>query len=311
MIVWKAYRLIFKAKSPIHIGSRKLGYIQKTRYYITGRNMWGAITSTLTRELFSETKEGANPKNYEDIGNIMRKDIVPGYFYPTIDIAKPLFPKIEADEINYGEFSEQEFERHFIHSYGQTGIESANLSAEENSLHETEYISPDVKIDAQSKTTPVYFVGLLFIKEKTTYNGKSIGWDKGDIKLSECIKPLFVGGERKYGFGWLELDIEKSGFVEDYFGYTFELNKETPIINVKQKKPGLAHIEIDQNSDINQFVGQIEPLVGREFGIGVGKNGHGQNIVYSGVYLIPGTIGDKEQKYTVEPMGIWKLVQRD
>ncbi|NJK52088.1 MAG: hypothetical protein HC936_03380, partial [Leptolyngbyaceae cyanobacterium SU_3_3] len=50
---WRAYRVVFKLKSPMHIGCGKMGNVQRTRPYVTGRVFWGALTMRLTRDATS------------------------------------------------------------------------------------------------------------------------------------------------------------------------------------------------------------------------------------------------------------------
>ena len=49
-MTWTAYRVVFKLRSPMHIGCGKVGNVQRTRPYVIGRNFWGALTMRLTRD---------------------------------------------------------------------------------------------------------------------------------------------------------------------------------------------------------------------------------------------------------------------
>ena len=115
---WKAYRLVYQAKSPIHIGWHILGYIKLTRYYITGRNMWGAITANLTKTVGSL---GIN--DYKRFGGLLKKEILISYFYPALEYNNnhhPMMPKYTEAGLRYGDFSgdfsfsKEDFERLFI-----------------------------------------------------------------------------------------------------------------------------------------------------------------------------------------------------
>jgi hypothetical protein len=187
----KAYRLVYQAKSPIHIGWHTLGYIKLTRYYITGKNMWGAMTANLTR---ANGVPGIS--DYEKFGKLLKDNILLSYFYPALDLALPLIPEYTNEGLKYGNCRASEFERLFIQSYGQTAVLPESNTAEDETLHESEYISPVVGNDQ----IPVYFVGYIFIHEGASYNGKLIKWEEIKSALSE----LFIGGDRKYGWGKLE-----------------------------------------------------------------------------------------------------------
>jgi hypothetical protein len=47
---WIGYRVVFRLRSPLHIGWRKAGNVQVTRPYLTGRSFWGALTERLVRD---------------------------------------------------------------------------------------------------------------------------------------------------------------------------------------------------------------------------------------------------------------------
>ena len=91
---WQPYRLVYQAKSPIHIGYRTLGFIQRTRYYIPGRALWGAITANLTRAYGSY-------EQYGPVGEDVKSSILFSYFYPAPEPDKPLLPCFTADGLMF------------------------------------------------------------------------------------------------------------------------------------------------------------------------------------------------------------------
>jgi hypothetical protein len=50
-MAWQVYRLIFRLDTPLHVGQRGWGMIQRTRPYLMGKNLWAATTARLTRVL--------------------------------------------------------------------------------------------------------------------------------------------------------------------------------------------------------------------------------------------------------------------
>lgn len=48
--MWQWYQLILRLLTPTHISWNKIGNVQRTRPYITGRALWGALTARLTRD---------------------------------------------------------------------------------------------------------------------------------------------------------------------------------------------------------------------------------------------------------------------
>jgi hypothetical protein len=269
-MAWKAYKLSYRALSPVHIGWHTLGYIKLTRHYITGKAMWGAMTANLTRALGSTGTSG-----YEKFGKLLKENIMVSYFYPAIDHEKPLLPKFTSGGLNYGDHTSGQFERLFIKSYGQTAVLPDTNTAEDETLHESEFISPVVYEDEKQKA--VYFVGYIFISDKAGYN-----W--GQIK--GAVSEIFVGGDRKYGWGRLLLDDEKTREVKDsmVFGNTLVSDDKGLKIEIEKENSIPAHLGV--NNELN-LKGYIEPLVGMDF---ENNKGFGQNVSKAEICWVPGSI---------------------
>ncbi|MFH1859683.1 MAG: hypothetical protein ABH870_01520 [bacterium] len=275
---WKVHKLVYQAKSPIHIGCHKLGFIQRTRYYITGKAMWGAMTANITRAFH----ESATAKDYENVGKKLKGDIIPSYFYPATDKENPLIPKFTSEGLKYGHYLAEDFEQLFISSFGQTAIEPANLTAEDETLHETEYIAPVIEEGGEQK--PVYFVGYVFMQTPTVDLNGAREWEK----IKEAIKEIFVGGERRYGFGGLILDSSHS--VDKFFEY--EVDTTSGSFKIPKDNPIPGHLSVEQNVSLK---GDIEPLVGREWGVKDGKVGFGQKISGVEICWVPGSVLIKKE----------------
>jgi hypothetical protein len=320
---FQAFKLIYQAKNPINIGYHKLGFIQRTRYYITGRNMWGTITSNLARCLkydamkaLPETDETPLERHYKNIGtNLVNKDIYVSYFYPSIvgeESLILLMPKFTNEGIIYGKYSIGEFERLFIRSFGETAIEPACNTAEEGSLHETEYIAPVIEEDNQQKQ--VYFVGYIFVKEGLKHEDQTIGFNEGIIKIKDVVREILVGGERKYGFGRLVLDDDKTKKINDKDSFMFDvgtrliLNDTEVRVEIEKDCPIPAHLDIETKV---QMKGDIEPLVGREWGEVTGSDGKiivgaGQKITDARICWVPGSIMEETRILEIGPYGIFE-----
>ena len=74
---WRCYDLLYEAKAPIHIGFRKLGIVSRTRYYILGKNLWGALTARLARKIM----KNYDPGIYEKVGKFVKKNVIFTHFY--------------------------------------------------------------------------------------------------------------------------------------------------------------------------------------------------------------------------------------
>ncbi len=315
---WKAYELVYRAMSPVHIGWHTLGYIKLTRHYIPGKTMWGAFTANLSRS----GKKSFDLKDYKDFGNLLKKDILVSYFYPAIDDGDGLhailpwytdeglkYGKGSNEEINW-KYSKEHFERLFISSFGQTAILPESNTAEDKSLHESEFIMSVIEKNGKSKA--VYFIGYLFIKDGACVGSKNqgVGWEGKDINLKDPLSEIFIGGDRKYGWGRLSLDSKKTKTdVNIIFDIPLIPDKDRPELKIPSGRPIPAHLPIDQDIEIK---GDIEPLVGRDWGEVENKEkgkiiGFGQEIKTSGVCWMPGSILSEEKTFHVCAYGILEL----
>jgi hypothetical protein len=303
---WTAYRLVYQAKSPIHIGWHTLGYIKLTRYYITGKSMWGAMTANLVRACYGY-------EDYDYVGNLLCSGILISYFYPALDPDFPLLPRYTEKGLKYGGCTESEFEGLFIKSYGQTAVLPESNTAEDESLHESEFIAPVIEDEYTKEQMPVYFVGYVFIGDSLKKkDDETLTWNGKDIKLREIVSEIFVGGDRKYGWGRMVLNEEnsKNTAVTHLFDNELILDKAELKVKILSGKPIPAHLSI--NSDI-RLKGDIEPLVGREWGEVIDREGNkkigsGQRISDAAICWMPGSILEKPKGITlpIGPYGILK-----
>lgn len=298
-MTWTALKLTYRAKSPVHIGWHTLGYIQRTRYYISGRAMWGAFTANMTRTL-----EGIDPvkpveDHYKKVGKIFEEDVIASYFYPKIKNTV-LSPNFSNSGLMFGKISAYEFERRFISSIGQTAVLPETNSAEDGSLHESEFIAHMLEAEDEGASIPVFFEGYLFVNQ-SSIKAKEIP--------SLVFSEIFVGGDRKYGWGRLVLTSSKPRSEYDtFFGHELNLQGDHPTVTIKKDQSIPAHLPISENLPLK---GDIEPLVGREWGEitdteGNKKNGAGQKISSAVMCWVPGSILCEEKTFNVCKYGILK-----
>ncbi|MCX7597189.1 MAG: hypothetical protein N2235_26265, partial [Fischerella sp.] len=149
-MTWTPYRIVFKLKSPMHIGCGKVGNVQRTRPYVTGRVFWGALTMRLTRE---HHQPATDSRLYQAIGEQVHQQLAYTYFYPAT--------KANGDyKIHLPWENEHLFRRQFLSSYASTALNYPQQSADEGLLHEVEFISPRT-LDSGEQ---VYLVGYVFAK---------------------------------------------------------------------------------------------------------------------------------------------------
>ena len=116
---------------------------------------------------------------------------------------------------------QRHFEALFIGSSMQTAIVPDSNTAEENTLHESEFIAPVVKT-ANGGQAPVYFVGYVFIRDgafaETRDGKKVVTWEGAEINLADAMTEISVGGDRKYGWGRLALDRAGTCHTDKFSG---------------------------------------------------------------------------------------------
>lgn len=310
---WKCYELNYKAKSAVHIGyGSQLGIVSRTRYYLPGKTMWGAVTAVLSRRIMERYDSGI----YNKIGEFVKNHLIFSYFYP-VKGTDMLYPHYTEEGLGFGskgdkEFvmSKEEFEKELISSYVSTALDKTSRTAEEGSLHEFELISP------------VEFVGYLFTNLEKNHGNTSYGIPifvregeeakieveiKGEkVEIFEAIKELQVGGERSYGFGKLELkDTEIKQRERVFKRYEVVLDAERPRITAEI---ALAHVMIKDDKGeyldtLANIHGDIEPLVWREWS----ERGTGQKPQFGGIALVPGSRFDLNAM-EIGPYGILKPV---
>lgn len=280
-MTWTAYRLVFKLKSPMHIGCGKVGNIQRTRPYVTGRAFWGALTMRLTRD--GTDGSATDSKQYECYGKKVHEQLAYTYFYPAIKLNKDYL-------IEWFWKNESQFRRRFLSSYASTALVYPQQAADEGLLHEVEFISPRTL----DKGEQVYLVGYVFEKEDCTLNWR------------DACKRLQMGGERGYGWGMVDLKLDEPVKSQDLFygQAVFNGDGDKPIIQAERL---LAHTSATGLT----ATGEIEPLVGREWrSHNQDKEGNlinhyaGQCVAFSDVCWVPGSTVE-QSNFTIKKLGIW------
>lgn len=262
---WKIYELLYKIESPLHIGFHKLGYVNRTRYYVPGRVMWGAITAA-----FAQTKD----KQYEFWGEFFKQKCILSYFY-LYKAGQMFLPHFTPKGIMMGEKSIEQFEKEFIFSFAKTAVEAETGTAEDTSLHEVEFINP---------SPDLFLIGYLFLLKN---NLKQINFER----LKPTLNQLNIGGERRYGFGKITLAQEKAIKSENekmtLFGInvSIEENNQSLFFKFSENTLLFSHLEAD-GTDALKIKGDIEPLVGREWI----EKGPGQKITEVKIGWVPGSI---------------------
>ncbi len=293
--MWNQNKVVFKLKSPLHIGYTpfKSSVVSPTRYYILGRNFWGAITKQITESFFRSFES----EDYIDVGHDIRNNFIFSYFY-LYDGDTVYYPKYEEKELKYGDMYVSNFESRFIDSRISTAIDNSG-TAKDESLHEIEYINNKFK-DKNGNVNDVKIAGYIWIKENATIKDKDnnkkleIKKEKDGIYINNfnIIKELILGGESKYGFGHVEF-------------YSFDDRVNLPInietensnelsVRIQKNEAILSHLEYSKEIP---FKGDIELLSGRAYYDIQKESDHktkdnkpGSSFLETKYYFSPGTV---------------------
>lgn len=319
---YTCFELRFKARSPVFIGSRKIGFIQQTRRYIPGKTMWGAITASITRKMIDKGIK-YSPKVYEDIGKYIEDSVKYTYFFPEVvdkengSIAATFNPNFTPEGLKYGQYSERKFESDFINSFVSTATVGSRNSAMDESLHETEYVLN--KVNYEGGVKQVYWKGYLFVKGESPgkcsvknseeFEEIELGYENTSIKLFEALNEIHVGGDLRYGFGTLELRKTEVKKIEHapVFDWFLESAEDRLIFNKDNGNKGVpifGHLLLDSDKSI-KYRGELEPLVGRMYDL---KKGFGRYLSSNGVAFVPGTcFEEKINKIELGSFGLLKF----
>lgn len=241
------HMLCFEQKSPIHIGKKNYGVLAETRLFIPGWTMWGALVNCYGK------MKGGRDETYEE-GKELFETITcfyPAQLKPEGDISV-MFPQFRDGKSYINEtMPECEFRMEFTDTYISTAINAHNLSAKDQSLHETEVILPMAK----GSRKRLYWVGVLGVKKEVSEFYKDFINQLGDV---------FVGGDIGYGFGHLKYNNCNSKHITD----EVELHEWGVSTNSEiqpNKFPIRNYIKYDNNRKYNVKKGKLEFVVHYDF----------------------------------------------
>lgn len=291
--MWVKYETIFKVLTPVHVGYHKLGIIDRTRYYVPGKNFWGGLTAKITPYLGFD---------YERVGAFLKENIVFCYHYVYCN-GRLYKPEFRDDGVYYYEnIRRYQFEKRFIGSLSHTAIKGETFTAQEESLHEVEFILDRDKKEKQQ----VYLKGYFFVRDGAGKNQDlQLTAGEQDIKINDYSLKNFltneglqVGGELRYGFGQLRLEnMEKK---ESSTGQS-----KFPTIEFNNNSFLPSHLLVNKNNI--QIKGDVEAVYGREWD---SNEGAGNNKSFNGFLAwVPGSRLQQPLTVILEPsnFGVFSL----
>lgn len=283
---WRAYQVIFRVRSPVHIGWVKIGNLQRTRPYVTGRVLWGALTMRLRRDEANGTPTANDFAQYQAMGEKVKRRLNFTYFYPALK-------ESDSYRIAWPWDNPALFRSRFLSSYTSTPLNYPAQSAAEGMLHEAEFISSNCLDTGE----PVYLQGIIFERE-----GCPPDWS---ATWQAALHRLQLGGERGYGWGRIErIEINELADGQLLFGdqAACVLSGDQVGIQLKNKQRLLAHAA----AGAFHAEGEVEPLVGREWRPSqVRRNQIGQHVEFSGICFMPGSVALQECLVKIGDFGIW------
>jgi len=292
--MWKRFDVVFALNSPLHIGYlpfTKGLVISPTRYYVLGRNFWGAVTKRLTESLYNDPT-----KEYKKIGKQIKENFRFSYFY--LYDGKTIFtPEYNEKGLIFGDkkqIDKFQFERIFIGSRVLTAINSDFGTAKDESLHEIEFIKHKFS-DKKGEIKNTKIIGCIWVKEGSTLDNHKIQIENNGILVNDLnlIEELTLGGEQGYGFGLVKLE---SIINEKLFTIKDNPNEKEINIIIEEDKPILSHLKYDRNIP---FKGDLELLTGRGY-FDIEKDNLKKEVKYKvdagkvlsniDYYLVPGSL---------------------
>jgi len=217
-----------------------------------------------------------------------------------------LKPCFTPNGLKYGDLSLEEFERRFITSIASTAIEVRTMGAEKGTLHEIEIISNR----DMSTREPVYLCGYVFVKEESQkgFNIK-LEMDKQDIKdikmndksIIDVLKQgIQVGGERKYGYGLVELV-----YTEKEDDSKFSTEGDSIFVELEKKSFIEAHLKTDRDLLLR---GELEAISAKEWG---DKGAGRRQSVNAFIAWAPGSLCEDKIRAKIGPFGVWECFKEN
>ncbi len=285
--MWVRFPVCLELLSLLHIGflPNSAGTVlAPTRLYVPGKNLWAAITASLTERMFDSPR----PQDFALVGGALRDCAAFSYFYLS-DGERIYTPSYDTGELKWGDLQHSDFRAMFLDSRMSTQIAESG-AAEDGSLHEIEFIRHRIGSPLTGARSPL-LCGVTWILQGSSIAGMPLELDQalptllcGKSTLS-LMAELILGGERNYGFGRV-----RSIAVSEPLAKQLEmLSPVEPATRFVLNGPLLAHSRYVTDF---LFKGDVEILVGREYRQTSGKSyeSPGADVSTAGHFFAPGTV---------------------
>jgi len=300
-MTWEVWQWTFELESAAHVGFHKVMHLYRTRPYVPGRNLWAALVARVTQL--------TGTRDYARIGDQIHQSMRFRYLY-VCEGDRILVPCLCTDGWNYGNIPRWVFERRYVNAITSTAIDASSLTAEDESLHQLEVLSPWWEESGQQKKTMV--TGIFWVRaEGEAGSGGGVIIDDqrlwivvGSSKwpLDEVANGLQVGGERRYGLGKLRLKgtiVKLPEGLGPFEGRAKNEEGNVPQVEMEAGNFIWAHAEAAGSN----CEGDIEAVVGRDWDA---DKGAGRRLRPGALYWLPGSVLKGPATFDVDPMGFWK-----
>lgn len=268
--MWTCYQLRYRALSDVSVGFHKLGFVQRTRYFIPPVNFWAAATALAA----GRGAAGAAKPDYAGWGGKIAGALRFSCFFVEDGNGSALYPWSDAAE----------FERRCVGSRGRATIEAASATALPGGLFDLEYLSAK-----QPGGAATHFIGYVWAAESFPAH-----------QLKRFLDRLGIGGERRYGLGQLQLECMRE--ADGVFDLATDVSGAAPTVTVPAGKAIPAHVDAASCPDDVTVRGELEALTGRDHS----DNGPGRQVRTPKLCWAPGAHCDVEATLEVGNVsGIW------
>lgn len=293
-MTWELHRWVWILQSPLSVGMMPSGSLNRCRLYILSRTLWGAFTAEIAR------RSNCNFPDYKRVGNEVSENIRFTFLFPAKKLGQnwkawlPCYLDNEGLCWQLEDYNtdlkictpDRVFRSMLLYTRPGTAIDPDSDSAEESSLHETEYVqmywrSNDEK--DKNEHCQVGMIGYVFVRSGSKYADS----------IRE-IDSLFIGGDTRYGYGSLvRLEFSEESKV---FGNNIDLSKENPVI--------ISSIVLGQTATTKSMKGDLEAFAGWD------NTSHYGLQNFARIFWMPGSsiVSDKgnQNRWIIEPGGFWK-----
>lgn len=196
---WTLHRWIWQLDAPLYVGAPPAGSLNRARFYVPARALWGAVAAELARR---ENTTSAAP-SYEAVGAEIRQQARFTYLYPAEHADggwRAWLPEYREGDglvwVREGRtvpIVDRRFRRRLLWTRPGTAIDPESDSVVDGSLRETECVQTRWRDDSGSEAGRVSLVGYALIR-----NGAGLA------NRLLPVDTLFVGGDTRYGLGRLK-----------------------------------------------------------------------------------------------------------